>query len=45
MPQYKILLMDADETLTFERKAVALIKPVIDLDEDDFADVTLEDEE
>ena len=31
--------------LTFERKAVALIKPVVDLEEDDFADVVLDDEE
>lgn len=32
------------ETLSFERKAVALIKPVVDLDDGDFADVELDEE-
>ena len=36
---------DGCEPLTFERKGVALIKPVIELDEDDFADITLDEEE
>ena len=31
--------------ITFERKAVALIKPVVDLEDDDFADVELDEEE
>lgn len=35
----------ADEAIAFERKAVALIKPVVELDEEDFADVELDDEE
>ena len=34
-----------EETLTFERKAVALVKPVIDLDEEDFADISMDGEE
>ena len=34
-----------DELLTFERKAVAIIKPMVDLEEEDFADVVLDDEE
>ncbi len=38
-----IALTDEKE-MTFERKAVALIKPVIDLDEDDFADVVFDEE-
>ena len=33
------------EALTFERKAVALIKPVVDLDMDDIEDIALGDEE
>ena len=34
-----------DEAMTFERKAVAIIKPMVDLEEEDFADVVLDDEE
>ena len=34
-----------DEAVTFERKAVAIIKPMVDLEEEDFADVVLDDEE
>ena len=34
-----------DEQLTFERKAVAIIKPMVDLEEEDFADVVLDDED
>ena len=34
-----------DQPLTFERKAVAIIKPMVDLEEEDFADVVLDDEE
>ena len=34
-----------DEAITFERKAVAIIKPMVDLEEEDFADVVLDDEE
>ena len=38
------ITLSDEETLTFERKSVALIKPVIELDEDDFADVTFDEE-
>jgi len=38
------IALSEDETLTFERKGVALIKPVIELDEDDFADVAFDEE-
>jgi len=34
-----------DEAMTFERKAVAIIKPMVDLEEEDLADVVLDDEE
>ena len=37
------IALSDEETLTFERKSVALIKPVIELDEDDFADVTFDE--
>lgn len=41
-----VTITDAQgETLTFERKAVALIKPVVDLEADDFAAIELEEEE
>ena len=33
-----------EEEITFERKAVALIKPVVELDDMDFADVELDEE-
>ncbi len=33
-----------DEAITFERKAVAIIKPMVDLEEEDFADVVLDEE-
>ena len=36
---------ETDAALTFERKAVAIIKPVLDLQDDDFADIALGDEE
>lgn len=39
------IALSDEEELTFERKAVALIKPIIELDEADFADITLDDEE
>lgn len=39
-----ITLPDGGE-LTFERKAVAVIKPVLDLDAEDFADVEWDEEE
>ena len=32
------------EALVFERKAVAIIKPMVDLEEEDFADVVLDEE-
>ncbi len=45
MTDKTVTILTGDEPLTFERKAVALIKPVIDLDEDDFADVAFDEEE
>ena len=36
---------DAGEALTFERKAVAIIKPMVDLEDTDFEDVVLDDED
>jgi len=36
---------DAGEALTFERKAVAIIKPMVDLEDTDFEDVVLDGEE
>lgn len=36
---------ESENELSFERKAVALIKPVLDLEDADFADIDLEDEE
>ncbi len=41
-----VTITDAEENaITFERKAVAIIKPMVDLEEEDFADVELDDEE
>ena len=46
MDDATVTITDAeDAALTFERKAVALIKPMVDLEEEDFADVVLDDEE
>ena len=46
MDDATVTITDAeDETFTFERKAVAIIKPMVDLEEEDFADVVLDDEE
>jgi len=45
MDETTVSIEAGEETLTFERKGVALIKPVIELDEDDFADITLDEEE
>lgn len=46
MDDATVTITDAeDELLTFERKAVAIIKPMVDLEEEDFADVVLDDEE
>ena len=39
------IAVSEEESLTFERKAVALIKPVLDLDMDDIEDIALGDEE
>lgn len=36
---------ESENERSFERKAVALIKPVLDLEDTDFADIDLEDEE
>ncbi len=46
MDDTAVTITDADdEVITFERKAVAIIKPMVDLEEEDFADVVLDDEE
>ena len=46
MDDATVTITDADEQqVTFERKAVAIIKPMVDLEEEDFADVVLDDEE
>jgi len=46
MDDATVTITDADdEAITFERKAVAIIKPMVDLEEEDFADVVLDDEE
>lgn len=46
MDDATVTITDAeDETFTFERRAVAIIKPMVDLEEEDFADVVLDDEE
>ncbi len=46
MDDTTVTITDADdEAITFERKAVAIIKPMVDLEEEDFADVVLDDEE
>ena len=46
MDDANVTITDAeDHPITFERKAVAIIKPMVDLEEEDFADVVLDDEE
>ena len=45
MDEASVTITAAGEPLTFERKAVAVIKPVLDLDVDEEADVVLDDEE
>ena len=46
MDDATVTITDAeDAAITFERKAVAIIKPMVDLEEEDFADVVLDDEE
>lgn len=46
MDDKTVTITDAEDSeITFERKAVALIKPVIDLDADDIEDIALGDEE
>lgn len=46
MDDQTVTITEADDAeRSFERKAVALIKPVIDLEEEDMADVVLDDEE
>ena len=46
MDDASVTITDAeDQAITFERKAVAIIKPMVDLEEEDFADVVLDDEE
>ena len=46
MDDANVTITDAeDHPITFERKAVAIIKPMVDLEEEDFADVALDDEE
>ena len=46
MDDATVTITDAEEqAVTFERKAVAIIKPMVDLEEEDFADVVLDDEE
>ena len=46
MDDATVTITDAeDQPITFERKAVAIIKPMVDLEEEDFADVVLDDEE
>ena len=43
MDDASVTIVAGGESLTFERKAVALIKPIVDLDVDDFADITEEE--
>ena len=46
MDDASVTITDAeDQAITFERKGVAIIKPMVDLEEEDFADVVLDDEE
>jgi len=46
MDEKTVTIADAEgNALAFERKAVALIKPVVDLDMDDIEDIALGDEE
>lgn len=46
MDDNTVTILDAEEAeMTFERKGVALIKPVIELEDDDLADVAFGDEE
>jgi len=46
MDEKTVVITDAEGAeLSFERKAVALIKPVLDLDMDDIEDIALGDEE
>ena len=45
MDDATVAITDAEEqVITFERKAVAIIKPMVDLEEEDFADVVLDEE-
>lgn len=45
MDDASVTITDAeDQAITFERKAVAIIKPMVDLEEEDFADVVLDEE-
>lgn len=45
MDDTTVAITDAEEqVITFERKAVAIIKPMVDLEEEDFADVVLDEE-
>ena len=45
MDDATIAITDVEEqVITFERKAVAIIKPMVDLEEEDFADVVLDEE-
>lgn len=45
MDDATVTITDAEEqAITFERKAVAIIKPMVDLEEEDFADVVLDEE-
>jgi len=46
MDENTVTITDAaDEAITFERKAVAIIKPMVDLEDSDFEDVVLDDED
>ena len=45
MDDASVTITAGEETLTFERKAVALIKPVYEPDAEEFEDVVLDDED